>query len=745
MNIFNKRPLCLILCIGLCGFFLFSLDIPIIRIGLCCISLLLLIICLFLRKRRSKQILIALVSFALILASLLSYLYFDCYFNAYDIYEDEVKIEGVVIGVSESSSYTTRLHVNIERLNDKYGKSYSVYAYVKKAEAKGVVEGTRVSFYALLEGFSDESRSYNISKGINAYASDVRDFKIIEYTSGDLTTLVSKAREYVTRYIISRSDKDSGAIVSALLLGERDYLPSQLRLDFRRIGISHILALSGMHLAILSLGIEKLLMLLRIGKKKRIITTVIFVCLYMAFTGFSVSVVRAGLMLIIGSLLFLLSRGKDSLTSLAVAVTIICIINPNAIYDVSLHLSALATFGIIALGENTRKFKQAEDILGKILRYISFGILASVFAISATLAVSTYNFGGFSILAPVATIIFSILAEVIMYLGCLLLLVGWILPVGWLLTPVCFLMTRLALLLSSLEFAYVSSNFDFVKVMIIVYTVIFFLYLILKFKKPIKVMNVIVVLYMIVTVVPAVATVYVSNDETLGYYSSAKCDEVLVRSENQVCLINSAQYAKNLAYTTIDFLEDANVTYLDKYYLTHYSWSIDDELEVLLSNVLVEEIYLPAPRNDDEETILKVIYKTVEDYRAEVVLFQEYETVSVGKYSINLLYSSPYGETSMNAFTVAKGDEVYTYISSGLLASDKAEYLKNCISLSDHLILGEHGKKYSSKTYIEEFFNDLDSIIIQGENIYLKQENMEMYLNNGCEIYSHPEEIVYYK
>ena len=304
---------------------------------------------------------------------------------------------------------------------------------------------------------------------------------------------------------------------------------------------------------------------------------------------------------------------------------------------------------------------------------------------------------------------------------------------------------RIATTQASLEFAYVSSNFDFVKVMIIVYTVIFFLYLILKFKKPIKVMNVIVVLFMIVTVVPAVATVYVSNDETVGYYSSAKCDEVLVRSENQVCLINSAQYAKNLAYTTIDFLEDANVTYLDKYYLTHYSWSIDDELEVLLSNVLVEEIYLPAPRNDDEETILKVIYKTVEDYRAEVVLFQEYETVSVGKYSINLLYSSPYGETSMNAFTVAKGDEVYTYISSGLLASDKAEYLKNCISLSDHLILGEHGKKYSSKTYIEEFFNDLDSIIIQGENIYLKQENMEMYLNNGCEIYSHPEEIVYYK
>ena len=427
------------------------------------------------------------------------------------------------------------------------------------------------------------------------------------------------------------------------------------------------------------------------------------------------------------------------------ALTVICFINPNAIYDVSLHLSALATLGIIALSEISVKIKKPEGYAKKIVNYIMVGILASVFAISATIAVSTYNFGGFSILAPIATIIFSILAEIIMYLGCLLLLIGWLLPIGWLLSPVCYVMTKLAAFISSLKLAYVSSNFDFVKVIIIIYTVIFFIYLMVKFKKPIRWMNVIVILFMMVTLIPAIATINKSNKETVGYYSASKCDQVLIRSKNQVCLINSAQYAKNLAYTTIDFLEDANVTYLDKYYLTHYSWSIDDELEVILSNVLVEEIYLPAPRNDDEETILKVIYKTVEDYRAEVVLFQEYETVSVGKYSINLLYSSPYGETSMNAFTVAKGDEVFTYISSGLLASDKAEYLKNCISLSDNLILGEHGKKYSSKTYIEEFYNDLDSIIIQGENIYLNQENMEMYLNNGCEIYSHPEEIVYYK
>lgn len=745
MNIFYKRPLCLILCIGLCGFFLFSLGETVLRIGMIAISILLLIISLFLWKNKSKRTMIAIISIVLFIACLLSYMYFDGYFNAYDLYEDEVEIEGVVVGISESSSYTTRLHVNVEKINGKYVHDYSFYSYAKKTDAKNVIEGTRISFYAFLEGFSDESRSYNISKGINAYASDVRDLKIIEYTNGGLTGLVNRAREYVTRYIILKSDKDSGAIVSALLLGEKDYLPSQLRLDFRRIGISHILALSGMHLAILSLGIEKTLLLFRIGKRKRIVITAIFVCLYMAFTGFSVSVVRAGLMLIIGSTLHLLSRGKDSLTSLAVAVTIICLFNPNSIYDVSLHLSALATFGIIALGENIIKLKKPEGIKNRITNYIGVGILASVFAISATFAVSNYNFGGFSILAPVATIIFSILAEAIMYLGCSLLLVGWILPIGWILSPLCFIMTKLAGGLSSIEFAYVSSNFEFVNLLILIYTILFYLYLIIKLKNPVKAMNIFVVLFFVVTTIPAVATAFKSGKENVGYYSSAKCDEMLIRSENEVCLINSAQYAKNLAYTSIDFLEDANVTYLDKYYLTHYSWSIDDELDVLLSNVLVNEVYLPMPRNEDEETILKILYKTVEDYRAKIVLFQQYETVNVGKYSINLLYSAPYGETSMNAFVIAKGDEVYTYVSSGLMVSKNAEYLKKCISLSDYIIFGEHGKKYTSKIYFEDSFADLDGIIIQGDNIFLKQENMEFYLNNDCKIYSHPSDIIYLK
>ena len=740
MNIFEKRPLCLILCVGLCGFLLFSFENTILKAIVIISAILLPIISLFFRKDKGKKIILLIMSGALLLASLMSFLYFDLYFKAYNLYEDRVEIIGVVEEVTNSSSYTSRLKLKVETIDGK-AANYRFYVYPTKTEAKGIVEGTRIGFTAELDGFSDESYTYNIAKGINAYASDNSEIVILDQNVGGISATASRIREYLTRYTISLSDQKSGAILSALLLGERDYLPDQLRLDFKRIGISHILALSGMHLAILSLGIGKALTLLKIKKKTRIAITAIFVLLYMALTGFSVSVVRAGFMLIISSLLFLLAKSHDSPTSLSVAVLLICIIEPHAIMDISLWLSALATFGIIAFSEFISHLEKPKNKAQSIIRYFVLAIMASIFAISATMAVSTVNFGGISILAPITTLIFSFLAEIIMYLGCLMLIIGWLIPIGWLISPLCNLMSLLAGLFSSIKIAYVSSNFDIVIILVAIYTAAFYLFLVINFKKPRAALNILVVVYAIITIMPTVLTVKESHTETVAYYSDYKCDEMLIRSDNEVCLINSAQYGKSTAYTSIDFLEDAKVTYLDKYYITHYSWSIDEDIETLLYNIAVEEIYIPEPRNDDEETILKIVKKSVENHRAKLIVFREYETVYVGEYTINLLYSEPYGNTSVNAFSIAKGDETYTYISSGLLLDNKYE---KYIAMTDHLILGDHGKKYKSKIYLSECYADLDDIIIHSENVFLKQENMMFFVDKGCNIFTHPDEVIYF-
>ena len=543
------------------------------------------------------------------------------------------------------------------------------------------------------------------------------------------------------------TDSESGALLAALLFGERDYLSDQLRLDFQRIGISHILALSGMHLAILSIGIGKLLSLFGVKKKTRVAITSIFILMYMALTGFSVSVMRAGFMVIITSLLFLLSRGRDSITSLAVAVTLICIFDPCAVFSTSLWLSALATLGIIVLGEYTAgRMKKPKNRLEAVLRTVWLGVMASVFAISSTLAISTFTFGGISILGMFTTLIFSLIAEALMYLGCITLIVGKFIPLSFLISLLTKSITAMAELFSRGEFVYLSTNYLFISVAVIVYTILFYLFFVLTIKEKRKAVVSLVVMFTSLLIAPLVSAVVKDFDDEVLYMSDSKCDELLVRSENEVCLINSAQYDKNLAYTSLDLLEKANVTYLDKYYLTHYSWSIDDELGVLLSSVLVEKIYLPTPRNEDEETILAVIEKSISDYRTKIILLQEDMLAVVGEYRIELLYSVPYGEgTSMNAFRIISDDEIITYISSGLLDGETENQMRSYIADSDALILGEHGKKYKNKIYLYDFYDSIDNFIINSANIFLTQYSMQKYIENGCTVIAHPLDVIYIK
>ena len=645
---------------------------------------------------------------------------------------------GRVDELAATNSYTSRFLVKVEKINGEDVYGYKFYAYTNKSDAKNIVCGTRISFNADLTGFSEDSKSYNISKGINAYASDLSDLTIIEYTDGGLAGRLSYYKEMLTRYTIFISDKDSGAILSALLFGERDYLPDQLRLDFKRIGISHILALSGMHLAILSLGIEKFLLFLKVNKKSRLVITSFFVFMYMAITGFSVSVVRAGIMVILSSALFLLSRSKDSLTSLSVAVFVICLIHPYAIYDISLQLSALATFGIISFVEFSVIEKPMKN-KGRVPKYLYNGIMASVFAISATLLISTSNFGCFSIVAPIATLLFSLIVELIMNLGCIMLFIGWLIPVGKILAPLCSIINHLSSWLSSFKWVYVSSGYRIVSILIIAFTIFFFAVIIMKVRKIGTTINALVIIFISILLIPTALSIRQNRNDIVAYNSEYKCDEFIIRSQGEVCLINSSQYSKSLAYDSLDFLDELKITYVDKYYLTHYSWSIDEDLDILLSSIPVEEIYLPSPRNEDEQTILKIINKKVENYRTKVILFDVSQLVRVGKFDIRLLYSEPYGETSVNAFCATDGVITYTYISSGILVDENYASFKKIISETDCLIFGEHGKKYKDEIVIDEYFDRIKWVIIHSENLSISPE----YEKCGCEIYSHPQEIIY--
>lgn len=172
-------------------------------------------------------------------------------------------------------------------------------------------------------------------------------------------TLVDHARAHVRARIDATYGSEVGPMARALVLGESD-LDAADDEAFRGSGLSHLLAVSGMHLVLVVFGAVKLLrsMLARTALALRwdvgrIAATMglPLTWLYADFSGGSGSAVRAAWMLTVHLALRALGRRNDGWRALAISVGAFALVDPLAAYDVSFVLSAAATFGLLAFAE----------------------------------------------------------------------------------------------------------------------------------------------------------------------------------------------------------------------------------------------------------------------------------------------------------------------------------------------------------------------------------------------------------
>lgn len=144
------------------------------------------------------------------------------------------------------------------------------------------------------------------------------------------------------------SGKEGGLSV-ALITGDKSYLDRDVKTAFMYSGTSHIMAVSGLHLSVIIGALMFILKRLKVGKKISSLVCVVSVLLYMGLAGFSGSVTRAGIMLIVMLSAGLFSMRGDTLNSLGMAVTIMCVANPYCVTDVGAVLSVLSVMSLITI------------------------------------------------------------------------------------------------------------------------------------------------------------------------------------------------------------------------------------------------------------------------------------------------------------------------------------------------------------------------------------------------------------
>ncbi|MEE1897774.1 ComEC/Rec2 family competence protein [Flavobacterium rakeshii] len=217
------------------------------------------------------------------------------------------------------------------------------------------------------------------------------------------------------------------ALLKALLLGQRQDLSTETTEMFASAGAIHILAISGLHIAILFLLLNLLLKPLdRLSKRGKTIKLILLLLLLLGFailSGLSPSVVRAVIMFSFISIGQYLNRNSSMMNSVAISMLLILLFSPKQLFDVGFQLSYTAVIAIIALRPVYKNIRLSKY---RVINYFTDIAIISVIAQVSTLPLCLYYFKQIPLLSVITNIIVVPLTGLLLTFGILTLLVNFI-------------------------------------------------------------------------------------------------------------------------------------------------------------------------------------------------------------------------------------------------------------------------------------------------------------------------------
>lgn len=220
--------------------------------------------------------------------------------------------------------------------------------------------------------------------------------------------------------------------MQGLVLGSREDMDPDIYQKFSQLGLTHVLAISGLHVGVLIGALLSFFRLLRITKETSMSITMGFIPMYVLMTGASASVIRAGMMALLA--LYGAKKGwlKDGLHLLAAAFLLMVLWDPRYVLQVGFQLSFVVTAGLILF------VPQVMNMLGSLPRTISSAISVTLVAQAVSLPLTVYYFNQFSLLSFLANFaIVPCISLIVLPLGSISLLIASVYeplakPVVWL-------------------------------------------------------------------------------------------------------------------------------------------------------------------------------------------------------------------------------------------------------------------------------------------------------------------------
>ena len=263
-----------------------------------------------------------------------------------NLYHDgeELKIQVQIIDNKKEKQYYNRYKIKV--LSSKYKNTYLYMTTKKNLEYGEILE--------IQGNFSEPSEARNY-KGFN-YKEYLKTLKIYGTIRVELVKKIDihKGILYYTNKLHLKIkdnlektyNSNSMPIVLGVLLGDTSEIDEETREDFSQSSISHILAVSGLHVSYIIYLSEKSTQGI-FGQRKSRIIEILILFIYMAITGFSISVIRSVIMATLMCTAFLVYRKSDTLNNISISAIVILFMNPYNLFSTSFQFTYAGTIGVV--------------------------------------------------------------------------------------------------------------------------------------------------------------------------------------------------------------------------------------------------------------------------------------------------------------------------------------------------------------------------------------------------------------
>ena len=582
----------------------------------------------------------------------------------------------------------------------------------KKYYSNILKEGISINFTALLSNTQNNTipNTFNYKKYLYNHGI-FYNCRIEKFSLGKVSSIFYKIKNLIIKRIDSFTNIKS--YLYTFVIGNKNYMDEGVMNDYRKNGVTHLFAISGMHIGLFSGFILFILKKLKVKENKRYIATIIFIWLYAFLTAFSPSVLRSALLFTLICINKIFYLEVKTINILFLTGAILLSINPFLLVDIGFQYSFMTTFGLIYANTILTKHK----IIG-----------TSVVAFLISLPITINNFYNFNLLSLIINVLFVPIVSTIVYPMCLIALIFKFFE------PV----TNISI--NVLEWLNTTfSNIQIFKIVTpplsIIGIIIYYSIFIILIKKNLMIAIISVCIFLIVNI----NYNFYSNGYSVDYLDVGQGDSTLITfPKNRAILIDTggkitekvSNWKKkknyNITDNTIMYLYSLGISKIDYLILTHGDFDHMGEAINLVNNFKVEKvIFNCGPYNDLEKELIKVLENKKIRYYSCI------KELNIDKNKLYFLQTKVYDNENDNSNVIYTELNGYKFMFMGDASITTEKEIMNKYNLSDidALKVGHHGSKTSSgKEFIDEI-NPEYSIISVGKNNRYGHPNKEVLDN----------------